>query len=147
MLFRSEMTLFMRDKLQDIFQATGTTMILVSHDLDEAVYLADEILMLTRRPTRIADRVVFDAPRPRTPATLTADAFNRAKARCLDVFQREAKKIAHQSLHGLWRHTGKPGREPKSRSRVERQAGHTDLPLFRQVDFELNLPALLLFLH
>ena len=84
-----EMTLFMRDKLQDIFQATGTTMILVSHDLDEAVYLGDEILMLTRRPTRIAERVVFDAPRPRTPATLTSEAFTRAKARCLDVFQRE----------------------------------------------------------
>jgi NitT/TauT family transport system ATP-binding protein len=84
-----EMTLFMRDKLQDIFQATGTTMILVSHDLDEAVYLADEVLMLTRRPTRIADRVPFVAPRPRRTSTLTSDAFNRAKARCLDVFQRE----------------------------------------------------------
>jgi NitT/TauT family transport system ATP-binding protein len=84
-----EMTLFMRDKLQDIFQATGTTMILVSHDLDEAVYLADEVLMLTRRPTRIADRVPFDAPRPRRTASLTSEAFTQAKARCLDVFQRE----------------------------------------------------------
>ena len=64
-------------------------MMLVSHDLEEAVYLADEVLMLTRRPTRIADRVVFDAPRPRRPATLTSEAFTRAKARCLDVFQRE----------------------------------------------------------
>ncbi len=86
-----EMTLFMRDKLQDIFQATGTTMILVSHDLDEAVYLADRVLMLTRRPTRIADVVAFDAPRPRSTAVLTSDAFTRAKARCLDVFQREVK--------------------------------------------------------
>jgi NitT/TauT family transport system ATP-binding protein len=86
-----EMTLFMRDKLQDIFQATGTTMILVSHDLDEAVYLADQVLMLTRRPTRIADSVAFEAPRPRSPATLTSEAFTRAKARCLDVFQREVK--------------------------------------------------------
>lgn len=86
-----EMTLFMRDKLQDIFQATGTTMILVSHDLDEAVYLADQILMLTRRPTRIADAIAFEANRPRSPATLTSEAFTRAKAHCLDVFQREVK--------------------------------------------------------
>ena len=86
-----EMTLFMRDKLQDIFQATGTTMILVSHDLDEAVYLADRVLMLTRRPTRIADVVAFEAPRPRSTATLTSEAFTRAKARCLDVCQREVK--------------------------------------------------------
>jgi len=87
-----EMTLFMRDKLQDIFQATQTTMILVSHDLEEAVYLADQVLLLTRRPARIADIVPFDAPRPRHPETLTSDAFVRAKARCLDVFQREVRR-------------------------------------------------------
>ena len=86
-----EMTLFMRDKLQDIFEATKTTMILVSHDLDEAVYLADQVLMLTRRPTRIAQVVRFDAPRPRRPETLTSDAFIRAKAQCLEVFQREVR--------------------------------------------------------
>jgi NitT/TauT family transport system ATP-binding protein len=87
-----EMTLFMRDKLQQIFEATRTTMILVSHDLEEAVYLADTVLLLTRRPTRIAEVVAFDAPRPRHPETLTSDAFIRAKARCLEVFQREVRK-------------------------------------------------------
>jgi len=86
-----EMTLFMRDKLQDIFEATRTTMILVSHDLEEAVYLADQVLMLTRRPTRIAEVVRFDAPRPRHPETLTLEAFIRAKAQCLEVFQREVR--------------------------------------------------------
>ncbi|MBL8378886.1 MAG: ABC transporter ATP-binding protein [Burkholderiales bacterium] len=86
-----EMTLFMRDKLQDIFEATRTTMILVSHDLEEAVYLADQVLMLTRRPTRIAEVVRFDAPRPRHPETLTSEAFIRAKAQCLEVFQREVR--------------------------------------------------------
>ena len=86
-----EMTLFMRDKLQAIFASTGTTMIVVSHDLEEAVYLADEVLMLTRRPTRVADVVRFDAPRPRFPKTLTSPEFMSAKARCLDVFQREVQ--------------------------------------------------------
>ncbi len=88
-----EMTLFMRDKLQEIFQATRTTMILVSHDLEEAVYLADQVLMLTRRPARVADLVPFDAPRPRHPeTTLSSDEFVRAKARCLEVFQREVRR-------------------------------------------------------
>ena len=89
-----EMTLFMRDKLQDIFQATKTTMILVSHDLEEAVYLADQVLMLTRRPTRIAEIVPFESPRPRHPETVTTEAFVRAKAKCLDVFQREVARDA-----------------------------------------------------
>ena len=87
-----EMTLFMRDKLQDIFEATKTTMILVSHDLEEAVYLADQVILLTRRPTRIAEIVPFGAPRPRRPETLTSEAFVHAKARCLEVFQREVRK-------------------------------------------------------
>ena len=87
-----EMTLFMRDKLQEIFEATRTTMILVSHDLEEAVYLADTVLLLSRRPTRIAEIVPFDAPRPRRPETLTSAEFIRAKARCLEVFQREVRR-------------------------------------------------------
>ncbi len=87
-----EMTLFMRDKLQEIFEATRTTMILVSHDLEEAVYLADTVLLLSRRPTRIAEVVSFDAPRPRRPETLTSPQFIAAKARCLEVFQREVRR-------------------------------------------------------
>jgi NitT/TauT family transport system ATP-binding protein len=87
-----EMTLFMRDQLQAVFHETRTTTILVSHDLEEAVYLADQVILLTRRPTRIAEVVPFAAPRPRRPETLTSDAFVHAKARCLEVFQREVRK-------------------------------------------------------
>ncbi len=50
-----EMTLFIREKLQEVFMQTGTTMLLVSHDLEEAVYLADQVLLLTKRPTRVAE--------------------------------------------------------------------------------------------
>ena len=87
-----EMTLFIREKLQDVFVRTSTTMILVSHDLEEAVYLADRILLLTKRPTRIADIVPFEAPRPRTTATLSDPLFIRTKARTLEIFQREVRK-------------------------------------------------------
>ena len=50
-----EMTLFIREKLQEVFMQTGTTMLLVSHDLEEAVYLADQVLLLTKRPTKVAE--------------------------------------------------------------------------------------------
>ncbi|MEM9945790.1 MAG: ABC transporter ATP-binding protein, partial [Cyanobacteria bacterium P01_D01_bin.36] len=51
-----EATLAIRDKLQAVFAATGVTIVMISHDLEEAVYLADLILLLTKRPTRIAER-------------------------------------------------------------------------------------------
>jgi NitT/TauT family transport system ATP-binding protein len=87
-----EMTLFMREQLQRIFMETGTTTVLVSHDLEEAVYLADRILLLSRGPAQIADFVRFDAPRPRGDETLSETGFIATKAHCLEVFQREVRK-------------------------------------------------------
>jgi NitT/TauT family transport system ATP-binding protein len=87
-----EMTLFMREQLQRIFVETGTTTVLVSHDLEEAVYLADRVLLLSRHPARVADFVHYDAARPRGDATLSDPQFVRMKAHCLDIFQREVRR-------------------------------------------------------
>ncbi len=87
-----EMTLFMREQLQRIFMETGTTTVLVSHDLEEAVYLADRILLLSRHPARISDFVHYDAARPRDDDTLSQMDFVRVKAHCLEVFQREVRR-------------------------------------------------------
>ena len=84
-----EMTLFIRDKLQEVQMATGVTMVIVSHDLEDAVFLADEILLLTRRPTRIAEIVPFDLPRPRDAEIMSHAEFIRVKAHTLEVFKRE----------------------------------------------------------
>jgi len=87
-----EMTLFIRDKLQQVFIDTGTTMVLVSHDLEEAVFLSDLIILLTKRPTRVAELVEFAVPRPRTVATLSGAEFVATKAHTLEVFQREVRR-------------------------------------------------------
>ena len=86
------MTLFMREQLQRIFEETGTTMVLVSHDLEEAVYLADYVLLLTRRPGNIASYPLVDIPRPRNDATLANKDFVLLKASCLETFQREVRR-------------------------------------------------------
>ncbi|MEY2621947.1 MAG: hypothetical protein RIT26_1767 [Pseudomonadota bacterium] len=87
-----EMTLFIREKLQEVFMQTGTTMMLVSHDLEEAVYLADLVLLLTKRPTSIAEILRYEDPRPRTVATLSEASFIATKKRSLEVFQREVRR-------------------------------------------------------
>src|SRR4051812_37761350 len=87
-----EMTLFMREQLQKLFIETKTTTVLVSHDLEEAVYLADRVLLLSRYPARVADFVRYDGARPRTDVTLSDPDFVRTKARCLEVFQREVRR-------------------------------------------------------
>jgi NitT/TauT family transport system ATP-binding protein len=67
-------------------------MMLVSHDLEEAVYLADEVLLLTKRPTGVAAILPFLEPRPRTTDTLSAPSFIAAKARSLAIFQEEVRR-------------------------------------------------------
>ena len=87
-----EMTLFMREQLQRIFMETGTTTVLVSHDLEEAVYLADRVLLLSRRPARVADYVRLRRARGRAPTRrCRTPEFVRIKAHCLEVFQREVR--------------------------------------------------------
>jgi NitT/TauT family transport system ATP-binding protein len=87
-----EMTLFMREQLQRIFVETATTTVLVSHDLEEAVYLSDRILLLSRHPARAVEFVHYDAPRPRTLGTMSESDFISIKAHCLEIFQREVRK-------------------------------------------------------
>jgi NitT/TauT family transport system ATP-binding protein len=87
-----EMTLFMREQLQKVFVETRTTTVLVSHDLEEAVYLSDRILLLSRHPARAVEFMHYDAPRPRTDKTLSEADFISTKAHCLEIFQREVRK-------------------------------------------------------
>lgn len=89
-----EMTLLMREKLQSIYLKTGTTMILVSHDLEEAVQMASKILLLTRRPTRIAKLVDNPIAWPRNAESLNRPDMVDLKAQCLEIFRREAQRAS-----------------------------------------------------
>lgn len=55
----------MQDELQRIWQEQKTTMVFVTHDVDEAVYLSDRIVIMTSRPGRIKDIVDVNLTRPR----------------------------------------------------------------------------------
>lgn len=83
-----EMTLTMRLQLQKVLSETRTTTMFVSHDLEEAVQLGDHVLMLTRRPSRIADFIAVPFARPRPPEIVSDPGFVALKARALDVFQK-----------------------------------------------------------
>jgi NitT/TauT family transport system ATP-binding protein len=87
-----ETTLYVREKLQQIFVESALTMVMVVHNLEEAVYLADRILLLSKRPTRLVEAVPFKAPRPRTPDTLSSPEFIRVSSHCLDIFRQEMRK-------------------------------------------------------
>jgi NitT/TauT family transport system ATP-binding protein len=57
----------MRMELARILGEQPRTVILVTHDIEEAAQLADRVLVLSERPARVQDEVVIDVPRPRDP--------------------------------------------------------------------------------
>ena len=65
----------LQDDLQHLWQQTRQTIILVTHDLGEAVYLSDRVLVLTGRPGRIRVLLNIELPRPRTPESRDSALF------------------------------------------------------------------------
>jgi NitT/TauT family transport system ATP-binding protein len=55
----------MQEELTRLWERTGKTIVFVTHDIDEAVYLGDRVVVLTARPGRIREEIRIDLPRPR----------------------------------------------------------------------------------
>ena len=60
--------------LLDIWRESGKTVVFVTHDIDEAVLLADRVMMMSRQPGRVKKILPIDLPRPRDPFAIRADA-------------------------------------------------------------------------
>ena len=77
----------MQDKLLDIWERTQTTIIFVSHDIEEALLLGDRTVFLSRRPARVLEIVENRLPRPRRHEVLESEEFFELKRRGLRLFQ------------------------------------------------------------
>lgn len=71
----------LQDKLLELWQKNGTTMILVTHDVDEAIYLSDRIVVMTPRPGQISEIIDVDLFRPRNRGT---DEFMALRGKILE---------------------------------------------------------------
>jgi len=70
----------LQDELLRIWQARRVTMILVTHDVEEAIYLGDRVLVMQPHPGRITREIVLDHPRPRDRAS---QRFNEIRQQIL----------------------------------------------------------------
>jgi NitT/TauT family transport system ATP-binding protein len=78
--------IMMEQKLQEIHARTQRATIFVSHDIDEALLLADRFILLGSPPTRVIDTMTVTAPRPRLAEWVTSHEFVEMKARVLEKF-------------------------------------------------------------
>lgn len=80
--------LTMQELLLSVWQNLRTTVVFVTHDIDEAILLADTIYVMSARPGRIASRMTVPLERPRSLDLITGEVFNGLK---LDIL----KQIRH----------------------------------------------------
>ncbi len=74
-------------RLPDIWSRIGTTVLFIMHDIEEALFLGDRILMLSPRPARIVADAPVPLARPRTDDSTTERAFVDIKRRCLALLR------------------------------------------------------------
>jgi NitT/TauT family transport system ATP-binding protein len=79
----------MQEELTRIWERTGKTIVFVTHDIEEAVYLGDRVVVLTARPARIREEVAIELPRPRDFAVRKSVAFHECRNYIWDLIRSE----------------------------------------------------------
>ncbi len=76
-----------------IWEATGTTIVLVTHSIQEAVLLSDQVVVLTQRPGRVKSIHDIDIPRPRDDMSIATPEFQRTQAVLWRELRDEARGV------------------------------------------------------
>jgi NitT/TauT family transport system ATP-binding protein len=82
----------LRRELLQLWQATGTTVLFVSHSVSEAVLLSDEVVVMTHAPGRVAAVVPVTLERPRGDLVEVSETFR--------VVEREVRLALRSVIHG-----------------------------------------------
>ncbi len=95
----------LQDHLLDLWADTRPTLILVTHDVDEAVVLADRVLVMRPRPGRLFEQITINLARPRDRKSELFDSFKRRVLTALDrSLDRSVRDVTDKSSAGeaMW---------------------------------------------
>ncbi|GGA33587.1 ABC transporter ATP-binding protein [Paenibacillus physcomitrellae] len=89
--------LTMQNWLLQIWADFGKTVLFVTHDIDEAIYLSDDIYVFSPRPGRIKSKITVTMPRPRHTEDMTSPAFMELKHHLMDLLSAGHEDAEHIS--------------------------------------------------
>ncbi len=81
--------MYMQELLLHIWERIRTTVVFITHDIDEALFLADRVLVMSSRPGRILEELPIDFARPRDTGVVTSPEFARLKRHCLELLRHD----------------------------------------------------------
>jgi NitT/TauT family transport system ATP-binding protein len=90
----------MQELLLDIWEEENRTVMFITHDVEEAIFLADRVVVMTARPGQVKDVIDVDLGRPRDLDVLTTERFTDLKSRALDQIHEEAERAMEQAAEG-----------------------------------------------
>ena len=79
----------MGSELLTIWEQSKTTALFVTHGIDEAIFLADQVVVMARNPGRITEIITVDLPRPRTTETMDSRLFIEYRRRIREYLMKE----------------------------------------------------------
>ena len=82
----------MQEEVTRIWERTGKTIVFVTHDIEEAVYLGDRVVVLTARPGRIREEVKIDLPRPRSLEVKKSMRCHEYRNHIWDLIRSESRR-------------------------------------------------------
>ena len=89
----------MQDLLIEVLHAEGKTVMLITHSVEEAVYLSDRIVIMTARPARIREIVRVPFVHPRTESLHEKSEFGELRSHVRELVMKEYAEQARQSVH------------------------------------------------
>lgn len=90
----------MQELLLEIWDDESRTVLFITHDVEEAIFLADRVVVMTARPGQVKGVIDVDLDRPRDFEVLTTDRFTQYKDRALELIHEEAERAMKQADHG-----------------------------------------------
>jgi NitT/TauT family transport system ATP-binding protein len=91
----------MQEELLRIFDETRKTILFVTHAIDEAILLGDEVVVMTARPGRIKEVIEVDLPRPRSLELVATKAFGALFDRAFHLIREEVMKAMEQQAQAV----------------------------------------------